>query len=88
MLDFMPYVSLSALILATPKKNMKEKLKIILVAFVLFFFIDVVFSIVQILLPSYSKEILLVQELLVISLPIIIWWPFGSPVFKTEKDVS
>ena len=86
MLDYMPYVSLSALVLATPRKGLKEKLKTIMFASIFFFFIDIIFSIIQISIPTYSKDILLIQELLVISLPIIIWWYFAHLIFKNENN--
>lgn len=81
-LGFMPYVSLSALILATPRKGLKEKLIVIMFSSLLFFFIDIVFSILQISFASVGQSILLFQELLIISLPIIIWWYFSYSIFK------
>jgi len=86
MLDFMPYVSLTALILATPRKNLRPKIKIIIAASLLFFFVDIVFSILQILVSAYAKEILLVQELLVLSLPIVVWWSFAGSIFTSGKE--
>lgn len=85
MLDFMPYVSLSALILATPKRALKEKIKFVILVSILFFFIDVMFSILQISFSVYGSQILLVQEFLVISLPIVFWWYFSHSVFSLEN---
>jgi hypothetical protein len=76
-LTFMPYVSLTALILATPKRNFKEKIKFIALTFVLFYIIDIFFLIVQILLQGTSIKyyhILIVQDFLTIALPIAIWF--------------
>jgi hypothetical protein len=76
-LTFMPYVSLSALILATPKRTIKEKAKFIISIFALFFIIDFSFSIIQILLQGTSikyYQILVVQDFFTIALPIVFWF--------------
>jgi hypothetical protein len=76
-LTFMPYVSLSALILATPKRTIKEKTKFIILIFALFFIIDFSFSIIQILLqntPVKYYHILVVQDFFTIALPIVFWF--------------
>jgi len=76
-LTFMPYVSLSALILATPKRTIKEKTKFIILIFALFYVIDISFSIIQILLqgtPIKYYHILVVQDFFTIALPIIFWF--------------
>lgn len=73
----MPYVSLAALILATPKRTVKEKIKFIILIFVSFYFIDIFFSILQILLQGTSIEyyhILVVQDFFTIALPIVFWF--------------
>ncbi|MBS3052036.1 MAG: hypothetical protein J4428_01535 [Candidatus Aenigmarchaeota archaeon] len=78
-LTFMPYVSLSALILATPKKTVKEKIKFVVLIFALFYLIDISFAIIQILLqntPIKYYHVLVVQNFFTISLPIIFWFVF------------
>lgn len=86
----MPYVSLSALILATPKRTAREKIKFIVLIFVLFYFIDVFFSILQIFLQNTSIKyyhILTVQDFFTISLPIVFWFLFSYKdlIFIEEK---
>jgi len=76
-LTFMPYVSLTALVLATPKNTIKEKMKFLILIFVLFYIIDVSFSIIQIILQgTFIKyyHILVVQDFFTIALPIVIWF--------------
>jgi hypothetical protein len=76
-LTFMPYVSLTALVLATPNRKMKEKAKFIAAIFALFYVIDMSFSVVQILLQDTGimyYHVLLVQDFLTIALPIVIWF--------------
>ena len=78
-LTFMPYVSLSALILATPKKTVKEKIKFVVLIFALFYLIYISFAIIQILLqntPIKYYHVLVVQNFFTISLPIIFWFVF------------
>lgn len=77
LLTFMPYVSLSALIIATPKRTAKEKIKFIILVFALFYIIDFSFLIIQILSQGTSIQyyhILVVQDFLTIALPIVFWF--------------
>jgi len=79
-LTFMPYVSLSALILATPKRTAKEKMKFIILIFALFYIIDISFAIIQILsqgTPIKYYHILVVQDFFTIALPIAFWLAFS-----------
>jgi len=76
-LTSMPYVSLSALILTTPKRTVKDKAKFLILIFALFYFIDIFFSIIQILLQgTFIKyyHILVIQDFLTIALPIVFWF--------------
>jgi len=76
-LTFMPYVSLSALILATPKKTLKDKIKFVVLIFALFYVIDVSFAIIQILAQGTAiqyYQILVVQDFFTIALPIVFWF--------------
>jgi hypothetical protein len=76
-LTFMPYVSLSALVLATPRRSKKDKAKFMALIFALFYLIDVSFSILQIILqgtPIKYYHILVVQDFFTIALPIVIWF--------------
>ena len=76
-LTFMPYVSLSALILATPRRTMKERAKFLAAMLVLFYFIDVSFSVLQIVLKGTAIKyyhILVVQDFFTIALPIVFWF--------------
>jgi len=76
-LTFMPYVSLSALILSTPKRTVKEKLKFLVSIFALFYFIDIFFAIVQVLVQGTAIKyyhILVVQDFFTIALPIVFWF--------------
>ena len=76
-LTFMPYVSLSALIIATPKRTMKEKAKFLAAMLALFYFIDVSFSVLQIVLAGTAIKyyhILVVQDFFTIALPIVFWF--------------
>ena len=76
-LTFMPYVSLTALVLATPKNTVKEKMKFLMLIFALFYIIDVSFSIIQILLQGTSVKyyhILVVQDFFTIALPVVFWF--------------
>jgi len=76
-LTFMPYVSLSALILSTPKRTVKEKLKFLVSIFALFYFIDIFFAIVQVLAQGTAIKyyhILVVQDFFTIALPIVFWF--------------
>lgn len=74
-LVFMPFVSLFALILATPKTTVKYKIKSLLLVFFVFFFIDVSFSIIQVVLQGSvdSGWILVVQDFFVIASPVVLW---------------
>jgi len=91
-LTFMPYVSLSALILATPKRTLKEKIKFVILIFALFYFIDVSFAIIQILSQGTDIQyyyILVVQDFFTIALPIVFWFLLSykdlSINFESEK---
>jgi hypothetical protein len=75
-LTFMPYVSLSALVVSAPKRSTKEKAKFITLIFALFYLIDVSFSIVQVFAqgtPIRYYHVLLVQDFFAIALPVVIW---------------
>jgi len=76
-LTFMPYVSLSALIIATPKRTVKEKVKFIVLVFALFYIIDISFLMIQILSQGTSIQyyhILVVQDFFTLALPIVLWF--------------
>lgn len=76
-LTSMPYVSLSALIVATPKRTAKEKIMFIILIFALFYIIDISFLIIQILAQGTFIQyyhILVVQDFLTIALPIVFWF--------------
>ena len=83
LLTFMPYVSLSALILATPKRTKKEKTKFILLMFGLFFLIDISFSIAQIFVQSGAIPVF--QEYFTIAMPIVIWFLMDHKNLIAEK---
>jgi len=74
-LVFMPFVSLFALILSTPKQTIKYRIKSLLIVFAVFFFIDVSFSILQIVLYGFVDVgwILVVQDFFVIASPVVLW---------------
>lgn len=88
----MPYVSLSALILATPKRTTREKIKFMLFIFALFYIIDFLFIIIQILSEGTTIQyyhILVAQDFFTIALPIVIWFLLYSKDlginFESEK---
>ncbi|MFH0832876.1 MAG: hypothetical protein V1900_04105 [Candidatus Aenigmatarchaeota archaeon] len=78
----MPFVSLFALILATPKRTVKDKIKYLVLTFFLFFIIDVSSSIIQLLTPSVNHDIvLLFQGFFTIAMPIVVWFLFSHNDF-------
>lgn len=87
-LTSMPYVSLSALVLATPKRTVKNKIKFLVLIFLLFFIIDFSFAVVQVLLQGTSIKqyhIVVMQDFFTISLPIVLWLIFS---YKEILDVK
>jgi hypothetical protein len=75
-LTYMPFVAVIALILATPKQSLKIKAKYVFMILVLFFAIDVGFSIAQVLIPAaviQTYQLLLMQDFLTLLLPIVFW---------------
>lgn len=87
-LTTMPYISLSALILATPKIKIGEKIKFIVLIFILFYLIDISFALAQVFLQSTSikyYQILVVQDFFTISLPIVFWFLLSYKDFFTNR---
>jgi hypothetical protein len=83
-LDYMPFVSMASLIVATPNRGWKRKSLLLSKVLILFFLIDCVFSLLHISLSKSSVELLLIQELIIIALPIAIWLPLGQMYFADK----
>lgn len=88
-LTTMPYISLSALVLATPKVKAREKIKFIVLIFILFYFIDISFALAQVFLQNTSIKyyhVLVVQDFFTISLPIVFWFLLSYKDFGMYFD--
>ena len=81
-LTFMPFVAVTALVLATPKQSLKMKIKYAALIVAIFFLIDVGFSFAQIFTKLDAKNLLLLQDLLSLMLPIMFWFALNRKKFE------